>query len=79
MENIKTTLREFIAKYVNNNGFSNDDDLFTNGYVNSLFAMELVMYIENQFNTKLENQELDLKNFRSINTIAALINEKTKI
>lgn len=76
MNSYNAILREFISKYIENGRLSDDDDLFSSGYVNSLFAMELVTFVERRFNIRIENEELNIDNFRSINAIASLVSKK---
>ena len=57
--------------------FSNDDNIFELGFVNSLFAMKLVTYIESEFNMTIESEEMDIANFNTINNIVNFINSKT--
>jgi acyl carrier protein len=52
---------------------SDDEDFFALGTVNSLFAMELVLFIEDAFGTAIPDSELDLANFRTIGAITALV------
>jgi acyl carrier protein len=49
------------------------DDIFTLGYINSLFAMELVVFIENRFGIRIPNDELSIDNFRTIKGMAAVV------
>lgn len=49
------------------------EDIFELGFVNSLFAMELVMFIEKEFRTQIPNEEMDLKNFRTIDAMVSLV------
>ena len=53
--------------------FSDEDNIFELGFVNSLFAMSLLNYIEKEFKLVVGNDELDIINFNSINNIVALI------
>jgi methoxymalonate biosynthesis acyl carrier protein len=48
-------------------------DIFALGFVNSLFAMELVMFIEKTFGITIPNAELRIDNFRTANTMAELV------
>jgi methoxymalonate biosynthesis acyl carrier protein len=48
-------------------------DIFALGFVNSLFAMELVMFIEKTFGITIPNSELRIDNFRTANSMAALV------
>jgi acyl carrier protein len=53
-----------------------DQDYFTQGLVNSLLALELVMYLEKNFAIRVEVEDLDLDNFRTINRITAYVRGK---
>lgn len=50
-----------------------EDDIFALGFVNSLFAMELVMFVEREFSFTVPGPELRIDNFRSVATMAALV------
>jgi len=47
-------------------------DIFSLGFVNSLFAMELVMFVEKTFGVTIPNEELKIDNFRTAESMAAL-------
>lgn len=53
--------------------FSEDDNIFELGFVNSLFAMSLLSYIEKEFDLVVDLAELNIENFSSINNIVALV------
>ena len=72
---IKKKVRAFIEKYVDGKKIGDEDNIF-DGFVNSLFAMQLVTFIENEFDIVVENEDLDLSNFKDINSITAFINSK---
>jgi methoxymalonate biosynthesis acyl carrier protein len=48
-------------------------DIFASGVVTSLFAMELVVHVEQAFGVTVDGEELSLDNFRSVRAIAALV------
>lgn len=73
---IKTPIRNFFQQHISADDITDDSDIFALGYVNSLFAMQIVNFIEKQFNMALENKDLNVDNFRSINNISALISRK---
>lgn len=77
MDSIKESTRNFLSKYFKNYDLKDDEDIFSLGFVNSLFAMQLVMFIEKDFNVTVDNEDLDLKNFKTINSIADLVERKT--
>lgn len=76
MDNMKARIKEFLSRFFRNHDLAEDEDIFSTGFVNSLLAMQLVMFVEKEFNVTVENDDLDLDNFRSINAIADLIQRK---
>jgi methoxymalonate biosynthesis acyl carrier protein len=55
--------------------FSDSDNIFQLGYVNSLFAMKLLNFVEKEFEITLDNNDIDIKNFSSVENIITLINK----
>ena len=45
-DEIKNNIRTFIGKFVKTSKFDDDTNLFASGLINSLFAMQLVMFVE---------------------------------
>lgn len=68
---IKT--KSFLQRYVGDREIGVDEKIFASGLVNSLYAMQLVLFLENEFKIAIENQDLDLKNFMSLNSIAEFV------
>lgn len=75
-ENAKSRIRTFLETFIHEGDFTDDDDIFALGYVNSLMAMQLVLFLEKEFSIKFTNQELDLKHFRSIAAMARLLEQR---
>lgn len=74
---IKTKLKQFLSKFFRNYDLHEDEDIFSLGFVNSLFAIELVLFVEREYQITVENEDLDIDNFRTINALAGLIERKT--
>lgn len=72
-ETIRTYLLQKIGGDVN---LGLDDDIFEQGLVNSMFALQLVMYLEKEFAIKVENDDLQLTHFNTINNIEQFIQRK---
>jgi methoxymalonate biosynthesis acyl carrier protein len=66
-------LRAFLGTRFPGIRFADEDDIFKLGFVNSLFAMELVLFIERTFAFELADEELTLDNFRTVNAMAELV------
>lgn len=74
MDDIEVKIKGFIKRYIRDYDIKNDDDIFGLGFVNSLFSMQLILFIEKEFKITLSNKDIDLDNFKSINSITKLIN-----
>jgi methoxymalonate biosynthesis acyl carrier protein len=59
--------------------FTDNDNLFAKGYVNSLFAMKLLTFVESEFVIQVEEADMDLANFSSIDVIVALVLRKAEV
>ena len=79
--------KEKIRKFIGSNlivfdediVIGDDDNIFQLGYVNSLFAMKLLGYVEREFQISVENEELEINNFSTVSNIAELIDKKLDV
>ena len=76
MDQTQGKIKEFLSRFFKNHDLQPDEDIFALGFVNSLLAMQLVAFVEKEFGVRVEDEDLDLDNFRSINAISALIAKK---
>ena len=56
-----------------------DDDIFVLGFVNSLFAMELVMFLENTYHFSVPNDALRLDSFRTVTSMVELVRQHASV
>lgn len=77
MEANKTRIREFIGRHVRGHEIADDEDIFASGFVNSMFAMQLVQFVEQAFGIQVNDEDLEIANFQSVNAIMALVERKT--
>jgi len=73
---IKETVKRFILSSITIADLDDDDDLFESGIVNSLFAVQLMTFIEKTFAIEVEMDDLDIENFKSLNAAAAFVVRK---
>lgn len=52
-----------------------DTDLFASGLISSLFAMELVVHVEETFDIEVTGPDLALDNFRTVTSMVELIRQ----
>jgi acyl carrier protein len=74
---VKGTVKRFILSSINIAHLGDDDNLFESGIVNSLFAVQLMTFIEKSFAIEVEMDDLDIENFKSLNAAAAFVARKT--
>ena len=73
---IASEIRQFLKRYIDGNKFTDSTNIFEEGFVNSLFTMDLIVFIENNYGMKIENEDLKIENFSSVAAIASLIEKK---
>ena len=76
MNAAQTRIKEFLSRFFRQHDLQPDEDIFALGFVNSLLAMQLVNFVEKEFGVTIEDEDLDLANFRSLNAIDALVERK---
>jgi methoxymalonate biosynthesis acyl carrier protein len=69
-------IRQFILSRFPGVAFADSEDIFRLGVATSLFAMELVMFVEKHFDLQIPNEELELANFRSVDAMAVLVERR---
>lgn len=79
MKEIKAKIKTFLSQFFGNHDLQDDEDIFALGFVNSMFAMQLVLFVEQEFQIAIEDEDLDFDNFRTINAIARLVDRKTAL
>lgn len=67
---------KFLTRYFGDHVPAKEENIFETGYVNSLFTMKLVGFVEEEFNIEVEDDDLDMKNFKSIDAICDFIRSK---
>jgi methoxymalonate biosynthesis acyl carrier protein len=78
-DEIRQKTKEFIGVHFKNYDLQDDDDIFSLGFVNSLFAMQLVMFVEKEFRLKVHDDDLLIDNFRSVNAVLDLVQRKISV
>lgn len=77
MDQIKARIRAFVERAIGGrHAIQDDEDIFAMGYVNEAFAMQLVSFVEQEFQITILSEDLDLNNFRSVSALASLVSSK---
>jgi len=72
----KDVIRDYIVENVNTPDIDDDLDIFERGMVNSLFAIELMTFLEKSFQIKVTMDDLDMENFKSVNAVGRFVRHK---
>jgi methoxymalonate biosynthesis acyl carrier protein len=75
METDELRLRKFLARYFPPD-VMDSDNFFTSGLVSSLFALQLVMFVEKEFLIEVGNDDLELSNFNSLPSLLGFVRRK---
>lgn len=70
---------EHLAHFLPVDQLADDDDIFRRGFVSSMFAMQLVVFVEDHFGLTVENDDLELENFRSVAALTAFVDAKRSV
>lgn len=75
-EDIRNKIRSYLGRSLKNKEFGNDDDLFKMGLLHSLFAIQLIVFIEKHFNIELDGEDVSFEKIRTVNDLVRLVSSK---
>ena len=76
-ETVRAKIREILAQFAAED-VDEDQDIFATGLVNSLFAMQLVLSLEGEFDFEVADEDLDINNFNSVTALVGFVEKKTR-
>lgn len=82
MEKVKTKIRSFIIEnflFGEANGLKDDASFLDEGIIDSTGVLELVTFLEEEFDIAIEDEELIPENLDSINNVAVYLGKKSEI
>ncbi len=74
----KERIFQFFVQQKKADGLTYDTELLKSKYINSLFALQIVMFLEDEFGIKLGRKDISEKNFHTITAIAELVERLLK-
>ena len=74
---VKEAIKRFVSHSIKIPDLNDDDDLFESGLVNSLFAIQLMTFIEKTFKIEIEANDLNIQNFKSMNATTSFVLKKS--
>lgn len=77
---VKDVLKNYLHEELEDNAVpvevQEEDNLLANGIIDSLGVLKLVSFIEHQFNIQVPDEDVTIKNFRSLKDIATYLETK---
>ncbi len=73
---IKERIRNYLNRFYRNREINDDENIFDLGIVNSLFTMQLIMFLESEFDISLGKDDFAIEYFNSIINITTLVGGK---
>jgi acyl carrier protein len=55
---------------------AHDSDLLADGIIDSLGITELITFLEGKYRIKVDDDDIDAENFRSVDSIVAFVEQK---
>ena len=77
-EYIQKTILNFIKRKSKNKKIDLEDDFFSNGYIDSLGAIELIAFIEEEFQIELTSDEMESPDFKIVSGLINIIYKNVK-
>ena len=72
-DHVRDRIRAFLAPQLAGHQLGDNEDYFALGLVNSLFAMQLLVFVENEFDVKVGPEQMVFDNFRTVNGLVRLV------
>jgi acyl carrier protein len=57
---------------------SDNENFFESGYVTSIFAVQIIAFLENEYGIDIDDEDLDLGNFSSADNILKFVTRKLR-
>jgi len=76
LDRIREFVKSNLTLFDEGVSFGDDDNIFELGLVDSLFAVQLVLFIEGEFDIDILDSELNIDNFSSVSRIGEFVKMK---
>ncbi|MEV0666429.1 phosphopantetheine-binding protein [Actinomadura luteofluorescens] len=78
-ERVLAMVREFVSQHTGGASIADDVDIFATGYVSSLFAVQILTWVERTFDIAVAGDDLDIANFQSVDAITRFVAGKRAV
>lgn len=78
MRSAEEIIRNYISDNTGSIDIRDEEDMFESGLVNSLFAIQLMTFLERTFDIKVTMDDLELDNFKSVAAASLFVRGKLR-
>ncbi len=78
MNEIKKEIMSFLEQFFDVNEINEHTNFIKEGMVNSLFAMQLILFLEEKYNIEIANEDINPENFCSVYTVMQYLKRYTQ-
>ena len=75
-------IKQFIESHIQHTQdtveLKTDHNIFDRGFLDSMFALQLINFVEEEFGIEVTDEDLDIENFKSIERIVTFIKRKKR-
>lgn len=72
----RAAVRSFLAGLCDVSRLGDTDDIFSGGFVNSLYLVQLLNFVQKECAVLIEEDDYDMDNFRSVAAVAEFVARK---
>jgi methoxymalonate biosynthesis acyl carrier protein len=76
LSEIKNKIKDYLSNSFHLNALDDSSNIFEVGGLNSLFFIQLLVFIEKTFNLQLEEGEFNIRSLTSVNAISEFLSTK---
>lgn len=73
---IKEKIKDYLRKSFHLDSIDESLNIFDSGLVNSLFFIQLLVFIEKTFDVQLEEGDFDIRSLTTVNVISDMLSNK---
>jgi methoxymalonate biosynthesis acyl carrier protein len=78
MEETKAKIKTYLSRFLDNHDLQDDENIFGLGFT-SMFSMQLVLFLEQEFQIAIETEDLNLDNLKTLNSLVTLVETKKSL
>ena len=75
-DQVRDAVRNFLSRFLDDMNGKDDVGLISGGLLDSLVAVQMIDFIQNRFDVTVQDEDLEITNFDSVNRVVAFVVRK---